>query len=249
MYQSTDGDVEETSELIYKDKENNTTSEEKLSPNSNESDPNESNNLDSEENTANSKTDDNTKQQPQQQPYKLNVLAKDPAFEICDIEVKIADLGNACWVQKHFTEDIQTRQYRSLEVILGAGYSTSADIWSTACMAFELATGDYLFEPHTGENYSRDEDHIAHIIELLGPIPKKIILSGSMSHGVFNKKGELRHITGLKPWGLEEVLVEKYEWRFDEAAAFAEFLRPMLEFEPSKRATAAQCLEHSWLKQ
>lgn len=249
QFQSTDGDIDESSESVHKDKENNTTSDEKLSPNSNESsDPTESNNLDSEENsnTANSKTDDNN---TKPQPYKLNVLPKDPAFEICDIEVKIADLGNACWVQKHFTEDIQTRQYRSLEVILGAGYNTSADIWSTACMAFELATGDYLFEPHTGENYSRDEDHIAHIIELLGPIPKKIILSGTMSHIVFNKKGELRHITGLKPWGLEEVLVEKYEWRFDEAAAFAEFLRPMLEFEPLKRATAAQCLEHPWLQQ
>ncbi|XP_053536300.1 SRSF protein kinase 1a isoform X3 [Ictalurus punctatus] len=74
------------------------------------------------------------------------------------IKVKIADLGNACWVHKHFTEDIQTRQYRSLEVLIGAGYSTPADIWSTACMAFELATGDYLFEPHSGEDYSRDED-------------------------------------------------------------------------------------------
>jgi serine/threonine protein kinase len=51
--------------------------------------------------------------------------------------------------------DIQTRQYRSLEVIIGAGYDASADIWSTACMAFELATGDYLFEPHAGENYDR----------------------------------------------------------------------------------------------
>ncbi|NXX72339.1 SRPK2 kinase, partial [Spizella passerina] len=48
--------------------------------------------------------------------------------------VKIADLGNACWVHKHFTEDIQTRQYRSIEVLIGAGYSTPADIWSTACM-------------------------------------------------------------------------------------------------------------------
>lgn len=28
----------------------------------------------------------------------------DPTFEICDFEVKIADLGNACWVDKHFTE-------------------------------------------------------------------------------------------------------------------------------------------------
>uniref|UniRef100_A0ACB8FQB4 SRSF protein kinase 2 n=1 Tax=Sphaerodactylus townsendi TaxID=933632 RepID=A0ACB8FQB4_9SAUR len=50
------------------------------------------------------------------------------------IIVKIADLGNACWVHKHFTEDIQTRQYRSIEVLIGAGYSTPADIWSTACM-------------------------------------------------------------------------------------------------------------------
>jgi serine/threonine protein kinase len=39
-------------------------------------------------------------------------------------------------------------------------------------MAFELATGDYLFDPHNGSNgdsfYSRDEDHLAHIVELLG---------------------------------------------------------------------------------
>lgn len=50
------------------------------------------------------------------------------------LKVKIADLGNACWVHKHFTEDIQTRQYRSLEVLIGSGYNTPADIWSTACM-------------------------------------------------------------------------------------------------------------------
>lgn len=35
---------------------------------------------------------------------------------------------------KHFTEDIQTRQYRALEVLIGAEYGTPADIWSTACM-------------------------------------------------------------------------------------------------------------------
>jgi serine/threonine-protein kinase SRPK1 len=92
--------------------------------------------------------------------------------------------------------DIQTRQYRSLEVIIGAGYDTSADIWSTACMAFELATGDYLFEPHAGENYDRDDDHLAHIIELLGPIPKEIALAGRLSPSLFNKRGELRNITG-----------------------------------------------------
>jgi hypothetical protein len=40
----------------------------------------------------------------------------------------------------HFSEDIQTRQYRCLEVLVGAGYGTSADIWSTACMVIDSCT-------------------------------------------------------------------------------------------------------------
>ncbi len=50
------------------------------------------------------------------------------------ISVKIADLGNACWVNHHFTNDIQTRQYRSPEVILGAKWGASTDVWSMAAM-------------------------------------------------------------------------------------------------------------------
>uniref|UniRef100_A0A672PSR0 non-specific serine/threonine protein kinase n=1 Tax=Sinocyclocheilus grahami TaxID=75366 RepID=A0A672PSR0_SINGR len=164
-----------------------------------------------------------------------------------NIKVKIADLGNACWVHKHFTEDIQTRQYRSLEVLLGSGYSTPADIWSTACMAFELATGDYLFEPHSGEDYSRDEDHLALIIELLGNIPHHYALSGKFSQEYFSRKGDLKHITKLKPWGLLDVLMDKYEWPREEAEIFTDFLLPMLELLPEKRVTAADCLRHPWL--
>lgn len=164
-----------------------------------------------------------------------------------DIQVKIADLGNACWVDHHFTEEIQTRQYRCLEVLLGSGYGPPADIWSTACMAFELVTGDFLFEPHSGENYTRDEDHIALIMELLGMVPRSIALGGKYSKDYFTKKGELKHIKKLKPWSLRQVLMEKYEWSEADAVAFADFLEPMMAYQPDKRATAAQCLAHPWL--
>lgn len=61
--------------------------------------------------------------------------------ELESVSCKIVDFGNACWRQRHFTDDIQTRQYRSPEVIVGQGYDTSTDLWSFACMIFELVTG------------------------------------------------------------------------------------------------------------
>uniref|UniRef100_A0AAZ1XCE1 non-specific serine/threonine protein kinase n=1 Tax=Oreochromis aureus TaxID=47969 RepID=A0AAZ1XCE1_OREAU len=63
--------------------------------------------------------------------------------------------------------------------------------------AFELATGDYLFEPHSGEDYSRDEDHIAHIIELLGCIPRHFALSGKYSREFFNRRDHIALIMEL----------------------------------------------------
>ncbi|XP_017106055.2 SRSF protein kinase 3 isoform X4 [Drosophila bipectinata] len=166
-----------------------------------------------------------------------------------NVRVKIADLGNACYDYHHFTEDIQTRQYRSIEVLLGAPYNYTADIWSTACLAFELATGDYLFDPHAGESYSRDEDHLAHIVELLGSIPQSVILRGKHGLKYFTSYGSLRNITKLKPWSLMNVLVEKYDWDPVEAKKFSDFLLPMLEYNPVIRASAAECLQHPWLEQ
>ena len=45
----------------------------------------------------------------------------------------------------HFTEEIQTRQYRSLEVLIGAGYGPPADMWSTACMVRNSNNNNNLF--------------------------------------------------------------------------------------------------------
>ncbi|KAH8061837.1 hypothetical protein JL722_3792 [Aureococcus anophagefferens] len=128
----------------------------------------------------------------------------DDLVDLQHAEIAVVDLGNACWRHKHFTEDIQTRQYRSPEVIVGADYDTSADVWSLACIVFELLTGDLLFDPRAGGDYDRDEDHLAQMQELLGRYPKKLA-SSAKARAFFNRRGELKHIHHLRFWDLEHV--------------------------------------------
>lgn len=180
-----------------------------------------------------------------------NTLPPPPPYDPTSLEritVKIADLGNACWTDHHFTNDIQTRQYRCPEVILGAKWGTTADVWSASCMIFELLTGDYLFDPAAGTKYNKDDDHVAQIIELLGDFPKSLAFAGKYSADLFNRRGELRHIHKLRFWPLISVLQEKYLMPYQEASSLSSFLLPMLRLHPEKRASARDLLSHPWLE-
>lgn len=159
----------------------------------------------------------------------------------------IVDLGNACWTHRHFSEDIQTRQYRAPEVLIGNRYDTSADIWSLGAMTFELLTGDLLFDPRAGDDYDRDDDHLAMFQELLGKIPKRIALDGKYSKNFFDKKGNLKNIKQLKFWPIQDVLVEKYHFSEKDAQGIADFMTPLLDFDSDTRATALEALRSDWL--
>ncbi|RUP03731.1 hypothetical protein BC936DRAFT_140574 [Jimgerdemannia flammicorona] len=150
------------------------------------------------------------------------------------ITVKIADLGNACWVDHHFTNDIQTRQYRTLTCgawrpwwVPGDGY------WGKEGRG-------------RGENiYGQGEEE--EITELLGNIPKHLALSGKYSSEIFNRKGELRHIHKLRFWRLQDVLHDKYLLGRREADFLSSFLLPMLDLHPDRRASAREMVIHPWL--
>lgn len=170
-----------------------------------------------------------------------------PELAFASGKVKIVDYGNACWEHKHFTDDIQTRQYRAPEVLLGSGYSSKADIWSLACLIFELATGDFLYDPHSGKDYDRDEDHLALMMELLGPLPSHMIAKGMYSHQFYNKRGDLLHIKRLNFWSLRDVLREKYKLPPESADGISSFLLPMLYYDPDKRVSSRQALRHPFI--
>ncbi len=84
-------------------------------------------------------------------------------------------------------------------------------------MAFELATGDLLFEPKKGKAFDKSDDHLAQMIELLGNIPRKFAAAGKFSKDYFDKRGELKAIKNFKFWGIEEVLADKYGWAKSDA--------------------------------
>ncbi len=166
-----------------------------------------------------------------------------------NIRVKICHFGNACYSNHHFSRDIQTRQYRAPEIILGVNYNETVDIWSLACIVFEMITGDYLFEPRQKDkSFSKDDDHLAQFIELLDRIPKNFALSGTESKRFFTKDGKLGRINSLRKCLLKDVLIKKYHFKKNEAIALNDFLLPMLEYCPEKRASAKQMLNHPWLK-
>ena len=78
-------------------------------------------------------------------------------------------------------------------------------------------------------------------------MPKNMALSGKSSREFISSKEHLRNIQGLNYWPLKKVLQEKYRIKEAEAIAFADFLKPMLEWYPEKRASAQQMLDHPWL--
>lgn len=121
-------------------------------------------------------------------------------------------------------------------------------MWSLGCMTFELLTGDLLFDPRAGEDYDRDEDHLAMFQELLGKMPKRLALDGKYSKQFFDKKGDLKHIKTLKFWPIVDVLVEKYHFSAEDAKDISDFMKPLLDFDPKTRQTASDALQSKWLR-
>lgn len=55
---------------------------------------------------------------------------------------------------------------------------------------FELLTAEYLFDPQgQGELFSKDDDHMAQIIELLGDFSLEAKMGGKYSRELFDHTG------------------------------------------------------------
>jgi len=133
--------------------------------------------------------------------------------------------------------------------MLEGAYDATADIWSLACMVFELVTGDYLFDPKKGKTYTKNDDHLASISELIGECKdKEFLLSCEASSEFYSAKGKLKRIKKLKEWSVFDILIEKYRIKDTEAMFLSRFLDRCLKWNPKDRPSAKDLLDDAWFK-
>lgn len=85
-------------------------------------------------------------------------------------EIKLIDFGSACREDRTVYSYIQSRFYRSPEVVLGHAYTTAIDMWSLGCVAAELFLGLPLFPAQS------QYDLLQRLIKVLGGKPPDFIL-------------------------------------------------------------------------
>jgi serine/threonine protein kinase len=169
------------------------------------------------------------------------------------LDFKLGDHGNSCHVAGPMSNFIQTPQYRSPEVLLGIAYDASADIWSVACMAFELTTRHYLFDPTADQSASEMSDHtvvcdarhLMMIERVCGRIPRDWARTGLHYDALF-RNGEL--IVGAPEQAVDLFdLLRGHDVPAQEAADLVQFLEAMLAVVPGERLTAEEMLRSPWL--
>jgi protein kinase len=148
-----------------------------------------------------------------------------------DDTLKIADFGLAREIRSRppFSEYCGTRWYRAPEIILRSEfYNSPVDIWSAAVIMIELFLGRAVF-PGTSET-----DQIYKIFAVLGTPNQRSWPDGIR---LANRMG-IRFPTAV-PTGLAVLLPHA------SPAALA-LLTEMLRFDPARRPSATQALQHEW---
>ena len=152
-----------------------------------------------------------------------------------DCTIKLCDFGMSRGVQEEnilLTEYVVTRYYRAPEVMLSSHhYSKKIDVWSVGCTFAELLSKRFLFP---GENYI---EQIKLILDVLGTQSiddLKFISNTSAKNFVMQFKGKPK-----KDWN--KILKTDNPYAVD-------LVDKMLSFNPEKRYSIEQCLNHPYLK-
>jgi dual specificity tyrosine-phosphorylation-regulated kinase 2/3/4 len=157
-------------------------------------------------------------------------------------QIKMIDFGSSCFENERLYTYIQSRFYRSPEVILGIEYGMPIDMWSLGCILAELFTGYPLFP---GEN---EQEQLLCIMEIMDVPPMDLLGKSSRRKVFFTSNNEPRVIPNSKG-------KKRYPNRKSLESAlkcndplFVDFIRKCLHWDPEKRMTPMEAMEHPWIR-
>jgi len=158
-------------------------------------------------------------------------------------EIRVIDFGSSCFEDEKVYTYIQSRFYRSPEVILGVDYHMAIDMWSLGCILVELHTGYPIFP---GEN---EQDQLACMMEVLG-VPDRGLLERSTRRKLFfDSTGAPRPVVtsrGQKRRPNSKSLISAVRSN-DEL--FLDFVARCLTWDPERRLQPEAALRHPWFLQ
>ncbi|KAJ5185750.1 protein kinase [Penicillium cf. griseofulvum] len=159
----------------------------------------------------------------------------------------LCDFGSAVPGDMEHSEDIQPSFYRAPEVILGAPWTYSVDIWNVGCMTWDIFEGGHLFNAYDLEfKEYRSRAHLADMINLLGPPPTSLLKQGKATSKFFTDEYEFSTTDLLK----NHVPLEERETTLEgqDKVEFLRLMRKMLQWVPGKRSSARELAEDEWLQ-
>ena len=168
-----------------------------------------------------------------------------------NIKIKIAEFKHYIKLTKKkrdiFLTTKQKYHYLSPEIIFGLNYNESIDIWALGCLIFELATGDSLFKVKRDNNFSQNENYILKFIEILGNIPKKMIMQLKNPKIYIDLYEKINKFKKIERTNIKNILIDKYNFNEQEAQGLYDFLSLMFNYFPDERPSAKELLSHPWL--
>ncbi|KAI8062110.1 kinase-like domain-containing protein [Gongronella butleri] len=213
-------------------------------------------------------------------------LLKDAKIIHCDLKpenilltnfesptIKVIDFGSACHEANKIYNYIQSRFYRSPEILLGLQYGPAIDMWSLGCIVAELFIGIPLFPGNSEYNQLR------RIVDMLGAPPPELLDKATNAHLYFNKmenKGKSAYeMKSLDQYSIEQKKMELAGKKYYEQTtlpdlimdakstpqpsaenraydkerrrALIDFLFGLLELNPLKRWTPQQARHHPFV--
>ncbi|KAF3907744.1 hypothetical protein AA313_de0209356 [Arthrobotrys entomopaga] len=156
-------------------------------------------------------------------------------------DIKVIDFGSSCLEHEKVYTYIQSRFYRSPEVILGMTYGLPIDMWSLGCILAELYTGYPIFP---GEN---EQEQLACIMEVFGPPEKHLIEKSSRKKLFFDSFGKPRMIVSSKGRRRRPSSKTLQQAIKCDDEAFLDFLTNCLRWDPEKRIKPEEAIQHEFI--